>query len=131
VIEEYSIAYSMTAETKKENGKKKILVVDDEPDVLTLLKKVLKENGLKADSHDDPILALENFKAGLYDLLLSDIKMPKMDGLHFQGKEKDRQLDCGVFLTSSEMYCEKSRKEKEFASLYKDLVVRNPFDMKA
>jgi YesN/AraC family two-component response regulator len=36
-------------------------------------------------------LALENFKAGLYDLLLSDIKMPKMDGLHFQGKEKDRQ----------------------------------------
>jgi hypothetical protein len=40
VIEEYSIAYSMTAETKKENGKKKILVVDDESDVLTLLKKV-------------------------------------------------------------------------------------------
>jgi hypothetical protein len=30
----------MTAETKKENGKKKILVVDDESDVLTLLKKV-------------------------------------------------------------------------------------------
>jgi hypothetical protein len=63
VIEEYSIAYSMTAEPKKENGKKKILVVDDQPDVLTMLKKVL----LKADSHDDPILALENFKAGLYD----------------------------------------------------------------
>ncbi len=131
MIEEYSIAYSMTAETKKENGKRKILVVDDESDVLTLLKKLLKENGLKADSHDDPILALENFKAGLYDLLLLDIKMSKMDGLHFQGKEKDRQLDYGVFLTSSEMYCEKFRKEKEFASLEKDLVVRNPFDMKA
>lgn len=57
--------------------------------------------------------------------------MPKMDGLNFQGKEKDRQLDYGVFLISSEMYCEKFRKEKEFASLYKDLVVRNPFDMKA
>jgi DNA-binding response OmpR family regulator len=77
VIEEYSIAYSMTAETKKENGNKKILVVDDEPDVLTLLKTVLKENGLKADSHYDPILALENFKAGLYDLLLLDIKIQK------------------------------------------------------
>jgi hypothetical protein len=37
----------MTAETKKENGKKKILVLDDEP--------------------DGPILALENFKAGIYD----------------------------------------------------------------
>ena len=91
-------------------------------------KKVLKENGLKADSQYDPILALENFKAGLYDLLLLDIKMP---GSYFQGNEKDRQLDYGVFFTSSEMYCEKFRKEKEFASLDKDLIVRNPFDMKA
>ena len=97
MIEEYSIAYSMTAETKKENGKKKILVLDDEPDVLILLKKVLKENALEADSHDGPILALENFKAGLYNLLLLDIKMPKMDGLHFQGNEKDRQLDYVCF----------------------------------
>jgi DNA-binding response OmpR family regulator len=78
-------------------------------------KKVLKENGLKADSHYDPILALENFKACLYDLLLLDIKMPKMDGLHSQGNEKDRQLDYGVFLISSEMYCEKFRNENEFA----------------
>ena len=69
MIEEYSITYSMTAETKKENGKKKILEVDDGPVVCTLLKKVLTENGLKADSHDDPILTIENFKAGLYDLL--------------------------------------------------------------
>ena len=67
MIEEYSTTYSMTAETKKENGKKKNLVVDDEPDVLILLKKVLKENALEADSHDGPILALENFKAGIYD----------------------------------------------------------------
>ncbi len=41
----------MIAETKKENGKKKILEVDDGPDVCTLLKKVLMENGLKSDSH--------------------------------------------------------------------------------
>ncbi len=90
-MEKYSITYSMTAETKKENGKKKILEVDDGPDVCTLLKKVLTENGLKADSHADPILALENFKAGLCDLLLLDIKMPKMDVLHFPGNEEDRQ----------------------------------------
>jgi hypothetical protein len=42
VIEDHSIAYSITAETKKENGKRKILVVHDEPDVLRLLKKVLR-----------------------------------------------------------------------------------------
>lgn len=56
--------------------------------------------------------------------------MPKMDGLYFQGNEKDRQLDYAV-LTSSVISCEKFRREKELASLDKDLAVRNPFDMKA
>jgi len=48
-----------------------VLIIDDEPDVNTVLKMVLHQNGFNADSYDDPILALENFKAGSYDLLTS------------------------------------------------------------
>ena len=71
---------------------KKVLIVDDEADVSNVLKKVLEHYGFNADSYDDPILALENFKAGLYELLLLDIKMPEMDGfLLLPGNEKDRQ----------------------------------------
>jgi DNA-binding response OmpR family regulator len=69
------------------NGKmKKILVVDDERDICTVLKMVLEQHGFNAEWYDDPILALENFKAGLYELLLLDIKMPEMEASFCTGK---------------------------------------------
>ena len=67
---------------------KRILIVDDEPDVCEILKKVFEQSGFNANSYDDPILALENFKAGSYDLLLLDIKMPEMDGFHLYQEMK-------------------------------------------
>jgi len=118
----------MTTETTNLNGKKKkVLIVDDEPDINTILKKVFEQNGFNADSYDDPILALENFKAGSYDLLLLDIKMPEMDGFHLYQKMK--RIDSNVkvcFLTASELYYERFRKEEEFAAMDKDLFVRKP-----
>ena len=58
----------MTTETTNLNGKKKkVLIVDDEPDINTILKKVFEQNGFNADSYDDPILALDTFNAGSYD----------------------------------------------------------------
>ncbi len=62
------------------------MIVDDEPDVSTMLKIVFKQSGFNANSYDDPILALKNFKAGSYDLLLLDIKMPEMDGFTYTKK---------------------------------------------
>jgi DNA-binding response OmpR family regulator len=115
-------------ETRADNGKKKkILIVDDEPDVSTVLKKVFNQSGFIANSYDDPILALENFNAGSYDLILLDIKMPEMDG--FQLYQKMKKIDSNVkicFLTASEMYYERFRKEEGFCSLDKDLFVRKP-----
>ena len=37
---------------------KRILLVDDEPDIIFTIKKILEENGFKVDSFNDPILAL-------------------------------------------------------------------------
>ena len=59
----------------------RILVVDDEPDVLLTLKIVLENNGFKIDTFDDPILALRNFNASSYDLVILDIRMPEITGL--------------------------------------------------
>jgi len=59
---------------------KRILLVDDESDVCLALEKVLDENGFTVDSYDDPLLALEKFRANLYDLVILDIKMPEMNG---------------------------------------------------
>ena len=118
----------MTTETTDLNGKKKkVLIVDDEPDINTILKKVFEQNGFNADSYDNPILALENFKPGSYDILLLDIKMPEIDG--FQLYQKMKRIDSKVkvcFLTASELYYERFRKEEEFAAIDKDLFLRKP-----
>jgi DNA-binding response OmpR family regulator len=84
---------------------KKILVVDDEPDVNLALKTALEENDFEVDVFSDPLLALENFKAAYYDLLILDIRMPKMNG--FELYREIKKLDNKVkvcFLTAGEMY---------------------------
>ena len=84
---------------------KRILVIDDEPDVNIVLHKVLEKNGFIVDSYENPLLALDNFKPHYYDLLILDIKMPKMSGFSFyrEIKKLDKQMKV-CFLTAGEMY---------------------------
>ena len=86
---------------------KRVLLVDDEPDLNLTLKMVLEENGFKVDSFTDPLLALQNFKEqdGMYNMIILDIKMPEMNGfeLYRQIKNIDNKVKV-CFLTASEMY---------------------------
>jgi DNA-binding response OmpR family regulator len=79
------------ANNNNKNRKKRILMVDDETDVNYTFETVLEENGFIVDSFDNAVLALNNFRADLYDLVLLDIKMPEMDG--FKLYEKMRKID--------------------------------------
>ncbi|MGC2383842.1 MAG: response regulator [Nitrososphaeraceae archaeon] len=79
---------------------KRILVVDDDPD-LTLTFKVGLDNyyyggkkRFEVYTYNDPLLVLTQFKAHFYDLLLSDIYMPNMNG--FQLCEKILELDVNI-----------------------------------
>jgi DNA-binding response OmpR family regulator len=111
------------------NKNKRVLIVDDEPDVTVVLKQVLDENGFEADSYDDPRLALNNFKANMYDLLLLDIKMPDINGLDLY--QEMRKIDDKVkvcFLTASEMYYEKFRKEEPYRKFDKELFIAKPIE---
>jgi DNA-binding response OmpR family regulator len=58
----------------------RILVVDDERDIADILKTGLELKGFKVDAFYDPINALASFQPGTYDLIISDIKMPEMNG---------------------------------------------------
>jgi two-component system, OmpR family, response regulator ChvI len=84
--------------------------VDDDPDDTVKLKTLLYEIGFRINSFNNPILALENFQAGSYDLLIIDIDMPQMSG--FDLYEKIREIDNKVkirFLTTeSEINFEKA-----------------------
>ena len=76
---------SKQQQIQKNKRLKRIFLVDDEYDVNLVMKLVLEENGFKVDSFTDSSEALENFKTGVYDLVILDVKMPAMDGLilHF------------------------------------------------
>jgi CheY-like chemotaxis protein len=109
------------------NKTKKIMLVDDEADILWLFKMILESDArLKVDAFADPIIALENFRPGLYDLLLIDIAMPKMNG--FELYDRIRKLDKKVkisFITASEMFYEEIRKEA-FPELDTKCFIRKP-----
>src|SRR5918999_5124707 len=113
---------------KKPQKQKKILAIDDEPDLTKLCSLALEYYGFKVDTFNDPQEALSNYRPGYYDLVILDIKMPKMDGfqLYDEIKKKDHKAKV-CFLTASELYYEEFRK-KEYHALDKNLFIRKPID---
>jgi len=71
--------------------KNRILIVDDEGDITFLFKMVLEDIGFKVDTFNDALVALHNFTAGAYDLLLLDMLMQNMNG--FELYQKMRMID--------------------------------------
>ena len=59
---------------------KAILVVDDEPEVAQILKELLSQDGHSVDIATDGTVALEKIRARAYDAILSDNRMPGLDG---------------------------------------------------
>jgi CheY-like chemotaxis protein len=98
------------------SNNKRILIVDDEKDIAAFFKLALENAGFIVNVFNDPIKALSNYKAGVYDLLLLDIRMPQMNGFELYNKIK--QIDGRVkvcFVTEFEDYYD------EFIKIYSDL----------
>ena len=88
--------------TKKKN---KILLVDDDLDTCMTFKEILEEYEYDVDAYDKSQDALQNFKSGIYDLVVLDIKMPKIDGVKLY--HKIRKIDKRVrvcFITAPQEY---------------------------
>ena len=111
---------------------KKILLVDDEPDITYTIQKILEDHGFKVDIFNDPILVLNNYKAYFYDLVILDIKMPNMDG--FELYLKIREMDPKVkicFLTVIATFNEDFRKTRLALgkTISEDYFIQKPVEM--
>jgi DNA-binding NtrC family response regulator len=111
--------------SKNNNKKKRILFVDDEPDITWLYKTALERYGFEVQTFQSPRSALENFKPGSYDLLLVDIKMEEMDG--FELYDKISKMDSNInvcFLTAATEYYNKYK--ERFSWLQKECFITKP-----
>jgi DNA-binding response OmpR family regulator len=121
----------LSSNNDRKTEKKKILFVDNEPDMTTMLKMALGHAGFTVDIFNNPLLALKNFKLNLYDLALLDVMMPEMDGieLYKQLKKIDPSIKVCFLTATSEMYHEELGKERH-CHLDKDLFLHMPLSIK-
>jgi len=81
--------------------KKRILLIDNEAGLCRMMENILVDHGYLARSYTSPQKAVEEFKAGAWDLVISDIKMPGMSGLEVLQALKAKQQDIPVIMITA------------------------------
>jgi response regulator RpfG family c-di-GMP phosphodiesterase len=80
-----------------------ILMLDDELDIVNIFTRALQQQGFRVIGFTESIVALNHFQKNfdLYSLVISDIKMPVMDGYEFIKRVKEIKRDVKVFFMSA------------------------------
>ena len=82
--------------------KGKILVVDDEKDMLALFKRIITEKTAhQVVTENDPVLAVERMAQEPFQVVFTDLKMPKMDGIAFLEKAKEVQPAATIIIMTA------------------------------
>ncbi len=84
-----------------ESSKKRLLVIDDEENMRHMLSSLLMNAGYLVDTASDGKDALRMVDKMLYDFILCDLKMPKMDGMEFLDRARDKIWESTVIMMSA------------------------------
>ncbi len=79
----------------------KLLVVDDEPQELERISRFLEEHGYDVETAQDGAQALALLREQSFALIISDLRMPGVDGLHILREVKDRYPDARFILVTA------------------------------
>jgi DNA-binding NtrC family response regulator len=79
----------------------KILVIEDDSKIRTILREILQEKQHDVDEAGDGVEGLKKLEQGAYDLCICDIKMPKMDGLEVLDKVKEAGITTNFVVISA------------------------------
>jgi antitoxin Phd len=79
-------------------SKGRVLIVDDDPSVLKLYSRTLSGAGFDVTPATSGLEALQRMEQGEFDVVLSDLAMPKMDGLTLLGQMRAQSLEQPVIL---------------------------------
>jgi DNA-binding NtrC family response regulator len=81
--------------------KKRILLIDNEEGLCRMMEQVLLDNGYLARAYTSPVKAMEEFRPGSWDLVITDIKMPGMSGLEVLQMVKEKEKDIPVIMITA------------------------------
>jgi DNA-binding response OmpR family regulator len=113
------------------NKNNKILLVDDDFDIALSFKIGLEDHGFIVDVFNDAQEASINFRKNKYDLLLLDIRMPKLNGIEFYLKMKEIDDKVKVcFITASETHYYENLIKKIFNLMSTRILFRKPIKIK-
>ena len=84
------------------NTRPRVLCVDDEPVILQILRRLLEVNGFEAVTCGDPTAAIAAFSAGSFDVVITDIHMPGMDGLALTRALREKEPDLPVVVVTGQ-----------------------------
>ncbi len=79
---------SATSNPNQEHPPGRVMVVDDEASALKSLRRILEKLGHRVSTYSDPVRALERLEQQPYDLLLTDLRMPHLDGMELLDRAK-------------------------------------------
>ena len=119
----------MTFSRKKKN--RNILIVDDEPDVLNLLKIYLESHKWKVITVSSPSQAFKELKNKAFFLILTDIAMPTMDGYEFLNEIKEKGVPSQIALITGFGYNPKHtlvkiNKKRKYPIFFKPFEFKKP-----
>lgn len=80
---------------------KQVLVVDDEPSIREIISALLEDEGYEVRSARDGLEALAMLESRTFDLILSDLKMPRLDGFALARRIQQDGHDCPIVLMSA------------------------------
>jgi len=105
----------------------KILVIDDEEDIVYMLKSTLEKNGFEVITAADGEQALRLIKTDVPDLMITDLTMPVMSGWHFSMKVRgDPRFKTTPIIILSALLDIAAESEKSEAAIF---YVPKPFDI--
>ncbi len=108
---------------------KKIMIIDDDIDITNLFSTFLEYNGYIVDAYTNPLEAFNNFRKNSHDLIILDLKIPKMDGMTIYHKIKEIDDKVLICLTTADInYIQQLQKgiiDIEKIVLYKPVLLKD------
>ena len=112
-----------------DSNKKRIMIIDYDKDITNLFKIFLECSGYIVDAYTNPIESLNNFRKNSHDLIILDLKMPKMDGMTLYKKIKEIDDTVIICLTTADKnYIQELQKgiiDIEKIVLYKPVLLKD------